>query len=377
MWGTFYGIVLLYNWRKKETKMSNEMKTNYKMKMSDKMFDLWKAQLPEKTTEILARVTAVYKERYALLWEEGELYGRLKTKEYYAGGEEFPTVGDMVLVRLKPGGDSLIVKTLERRTFFSRLNPTPGRGEQAVAANFDYVFLMQSLNQDFNLRRMERYLTMAWESGALPVVLLTKADLVETYAEQLRSMEQIAAGAAVYAISARTGEGMEALQRYLQPGKTVALLGSSGVGKSSLVNALTGSSVMAVNGIREADSRGHHTTTHRQLLVLDNGAMLIDTPGMRELGMWKLNSGLEEAFPDVEQYLGCCRFRDCRHETEPGCAIRQAIADGELSMERWKNYCTLKKEGGYARETASFLREKEKWHKAIAKTNRQRRRLSE
>lgn len=187
-------------------------------KVRKEMFDLWAGQLPEGTQEIPARVTAVHKERYALLWEEGEIYGRLKTKEYYTGEEEFPTVGDVVLVRLQPGGDSLIVKTLKRRTFFSRLNPTKGCGEQAVAANFDYVFLMQSLNQDFNLRRMERYLTLAWESGALPVVLLTKADLVEVYEEQLRSMEQIAAGAAVHAISVKTGEGMETVRNYLQPG---------------------------------------------------------------------------------------------------------------------------------------------------------------
>lgn len=377
MWGYFLRHFFILKLEEKGKHMNNDRKANDAMKRSNEIFRLWKAQLPEGTNEIPARVTAVHKERYALLSEEGEFYGRLKTKEYYAGEEKFPTVGDVVLVRMEQGGDSLIVKTLERRTFFSRLNPTPGRGEQAVAANFDYVFLMQSLNQDFNLRRMERYLTMTWESGAVPVVLLTKADLVETYDEQLRSMRQIAAGAAVHAISARTGEGMEVLQSYLQPGKTAALLGSSGVGKSSLVNALTGEAVMAVNGIREADSKGHHTTTHRQLIVLDNGAMLIDTPGMRELGMWELNSGLKDAFPEVEQYLGCCRFRDCRHETEPGCAIRQAIANGTLSMERWKSYCALKKEAGYASETASYLKEKEKWHKEISKINRQRRKFSE
>ena len=327
---------------------------------------------PEQTQEIPARITAVHKERYALVCAYGETYGRLKTKEYYGGEEEFPTVGDFVLIGYNPGGDSRIVKTLPRRTFFSRRDPTPGRGEQAVAANFDYVFIVQSLNQDFNPRRLERYLTLAWQSGAVPVVVLTKADLAAEREPYLRAAEELAVGVPVLAVSARTGEGIGDLAAYAAPGKTVVFLGSSGVGKSSLVNALAGESLMAVGDIRERDGKGRHTTTHRQLVMLPDGAMVIDTPGMRELGMWDVSVGLDEAFPDVEQYLGKCRFGNCRHQTEPGCAIRAAIESGALSPQRWQSYVSLKTESAYSDDRAAFLQQKRQKFKAIAKINRQR-----
>ena len=206
----------------------------------------------------------------------------LKTKEYYEGDQLFPTTGDYVLIDYNPSGDSRIVETLPRKTFFSRRNPTPGRGEQAVAANFDYVFIMQSLNMDFNPKRLERYLTLGWQSGATPVILLTKADLVEDYWEYLTQVERVASGVNTHVVSAHTGYGLERLNAYLQPGKTVVFLGSSGVGKSSLVNALAEEEIMTVNGIREDDSKGRHTTTHRQLIRLKSGVIIIDTPGMRE-----------------------------------------------------------------------------------------------
>ena len=328
--------------------------------------------LPETPQGTPARITAVHKERYALVCEHGEAYGRLKTKEYYGGLEEFPTAGDFVLIDYNPDGDSRIVKTLPRRTFFSRRDPAPGRGEQAVAANFDCVFIMQSMNQNFNARRLERYLTLAWQSGAAPVVVLTKADLAADREYYIRTAESLAAGAPVYAVSAKTGAGLDALAAYVSPGKTVVFLGSSGVGKSSLVNALAGEEIMSVSGIREQDGRGRHTTTHRQLILLPNGAMIIDTPGMRELGMWDVTDGLGEAFADVEQYLGKCRFGNCRHQTEPGCAIKEAIANGELSRERWESYVNLKKEARYADDKTSFLRQKQQKFKNIAKTNRQK-----
>ena len=240
----------------------------------------------ENRAGIPARVTAVHKERYQIVCEHGETYARLKTREYYVDGEAFPTTGDFVMVEYVPDGDSRILSTLPRRTYFSRRDPDKGRGEQAVAANFDYVFLMQSLNLDFNPKRMERYLTLTWQSGAVPVVVLTKADLAEDYSGYLAEVERVAAGVDVHIVSARTGYGMAGLQQYLVPGKTVVFLGSSGVGKSSLVNALAGQEVMTAGEIREDDSKGRHTTTHRQLLRLDSGVMIIDTPGMRELGMW-------------------------------------------------------------------------------------------
>jgi len=319
---------------------------------------------------IPARVTAVHRERYQLVCEHGETYGRLKTKEYYGGVEAFPTTGDFVLIQYIENGDSQIVKTLPRRTFFSRKDPTPGRGEQAVAANFDTVFVVQSLNHDFNVKRLERYMTLAWQSGAEPVVLLTKADLVEEYDSYLARIMEVAPGVKTCVVSAKSGYGMEELEQFLQPEKTVVFLGSSGVGKSSLVNALAGKDIMDVNGIREDDSKGRHTTTHRQLVKLERGVMLIDTPGMRELGMWDVSVGLGSAFSDVEQYFGKCKFSDCKHQTEPGCAIKAAIESGVLSEARWRSYNNLKREAKYSDDKSTFLRDKAKWHKELAKNNK-------
>ncbi len=335
--------------------------------------------MPEKVRDIPARITAVHRERYELICEYGHTYGRLKTSIYYGEGcESFPTTGDFVLVQYNCSGDSQIVKTLERKSKFSR-NDFSGHAvgyvktvkEQVVAANFDYVFIMASLNYDFNLKRIERYLTLAWQSGAIPVVILTKADLVEDCAEQVSAAEKIATGAGVYAVSAKTGYGIDNLADYLKPGKTIVFLGSSGVGKSSLVNALAGEEIMAVNEIREDDSRGRHTTTHRQLVMLPAGVMIIDTPGMRELGMWDVSSGLGEAFSDVESCFGKCRFSDCKHKSEPGCAIKEAIANGELSKERWDSYLQIRHEAKFSDDKAGFLRNKEKRNKSIAKWSRQ------
>lgn len=326
------------------------------------------SMLPADADGIPARVTAVHRERYELACVYGIVYGRLKTSIYYAQGEAFPTVGDFVLVQHQQDGDSLIVKTLARRSFFSRRDPTPGRGEQAVAANFDVVFVMTSLDRDFNPSRLERYLTLAWQSGATPVVILTKADLPEDGSSHLDAVQQIASGVEVVTVSVVTGQGLDQLGTYLQPQKTVVFLGSSGVGKSSMVNALAGEELMDVSAIREDDSRGRHTTTHRQLFLLPGGAMVIDTPGMRELGMWDVSSGLGEAFADVAEVLACgCKFSDCRHQSEPGCAVTAAIASGVLSAERWESYLKLKHEARYADDKAGFMREREQWHKQISK----------
>lgn len=318
---------------------------------------------------IPARVTAVHKERYEIVCQHGITHARLKTKEYYCGDALFPTTGDFVMIHYIPNGDSQILATLPRRTFFSRREPGAVLRDQAVAANFDYVFIMQSLNMDFNVKRLERYLTLAWQSGATPVILLTKADLVDDYWEYLCQTERVAAGVNIHVVSAHTGFGLAQLNAYLQPGKTLVFLGSSGVGKSSLVNALAGEPVMAVNGIREDDSKGRHTTTHRQLIRLKSGVMIIDTPGMRELGMWDASEGLRDAFADVQQFVGKCRFSDCTHSTEPGCAIKAAIESGELDVARWESYRKLKEEAVSQEE---MLRRKREWSKGVAKTNRQR-----
>ena len=318
---------------------------------------------------IPARVTAVHKERYEIVCEHGITNARLKSKEYYMDNQDFPTTGDFVMINYIENGDSQIIATLPRKTLFSRREPGPVPRNQAVAANFDYVFIMQSLNLDFNPKRLERYLTLAWQSGATPVILLTKADLADDYWDFLTQVERVSAGVNTHVISAHTGYGLNRLNAYLQPGKTVVFLGSSGVGKSSLVNALAGEKVMEVNTIREDDSKGRHTTTHRQLIRLQSGVMIIDTPGMRELGMWNISEGLSDAFTDVEQFLGRCRFSDCRHQREPGCAINAAIAAGELDVVRWESYRKLKEE---AVDKAEMLRRKNEWHKGLAKFTRNR-----
>ena len=325
--------------------------------------------LSENRSGTPARVISVHKGRFGIVSEYGEGFARLKSKEYYYESEDFPTVGDFVLIDYIADGDSRITATLVRKTFFSRRDPDVGRGEQIVAANFDYVFILQSMNANFNPKRLERYLTIAWQSGATPLVVLTKADLAEDPRSFLAQAEQVAVGVELHAVSAHSGAGLEKMRPYLQPGKTVVFLGSSGVGKSSLVNALAGEAIMAVGGIREEDARGRHTTTHRQLLLLNSGALVIDTPGMRELGMWSVDEGLQDAFSDVEQFFGRCRFADCSHEREPGCAIREAISAGTLEEARWQSYQKLKAES-IPRE--ALLRRKQAWSKDVAKNKKQR-----
>lgn len=327
--------------------------------------------LPAGTDGTAARVTAVYKDRFEIICSHGTGYARLKKGAYYSGEEPFPTTGDFVLLSWQDNGDSIIYKTLQRRTYFSRLDPSSaGHAEQAVAANFDYVFIMQSLNHDLNLRRLDRYLTLAWQSGAQPVVLLTKADLNDNGEAEADKIRAAALGVDVYTVSSKTGLGLDDIKKYLLPGKTIVFLGSSGVGKSSLLNALAGQEMMDTGAIREDDSRGRHTTTHRQLIRLSCGAMIIDTPGMRELGMWDVSSGLGETFSDIEQYFPLCRFSDCRHLSEPGCAVNAAIENGELSRERWNSYLKLKNEAKYTENKNKYLRERQQLHKSRATRNR-------
>ena len=328
---------------------------------------------------ITARVTAVHKERYELICTHGQTYGKLKGGIYYNNTDEnYPAVGDFVMIYFNPDGDSQIIKTLDRKTVFTRntygrdkLGHSENASLQVIASNFDYVFILQSLNHDFNIKRMERYITLSWQSGATPVIILTKADLIDDYSELLNEVQDIAIGIDIFIVSSVSGYGIEDLENYLKPGKTAVFLGSSGVGKSSLLNALKKEDIMKVSQIREDDSRGRHTTTHRQMVMLDSGVLIIDTPGMRELGMWDVSQGLNEAFSDIDKFLGLCKFRDCNHQSEPGCAIKRALENGELSIDRWNSYMKLKKEAMYADDKEEYIKSKTKWHKDISKWKKQ------
>ncbi len=321
---------------------------------------------------IPARITAVHRELFEIVCRYGACHAVVKSSIYYdeRNIETFPAIGDFVLIEYNPSGPSRIIKTLERKSYFSRRDPDVGRGEQIVAANFDYVFIVMSLNNDFNTKRLERYLAASWQSGATPLIILTKTDLLEDYSDYINELEQVAIGVEIIPISSMTGFGLEGLKRFIEPGKTIVFLGSSGVGKSSLVNALVGESLMKTNSIREDDAKGHHTTTHRQLIRLSNGAMIIDTPGMRELGVWDISVGLEEAFQDIKELILDCRFSDCTHGNEPGCKIREALQGGTLEEERWRRYLKLKREAKYSEAKVAYKEREQKKGKVYSKKDK-------
>ena len=295
---------------------------------------------------IPGRVSIQHRGAYDVLTAEGELRcdvaGRLYDEA--ASPADLPAVGDWVAVAARPEEAAGTVQAvLARRTKFSRKTAWQASEEQVLAANVDVALIVTSLNEDMNLRRLERYLTLAWESGATPVLVLTNADLADDVPAVVAEVESVAFGAAVHAISSVTGEGLDELRAHLRPGVTAALLGSSGVGKSTLVNTLVGEELLETREIRE-DGKGRHTTTRRELIQLPGGALVIDTPGMREVQLWIADDGLEEAFSDVTELFEHCRFSDCAHESEPGCAVKEAIANGTLAPERWESYLKLQRE---------------------------------
>ncbi|WP_034852901.1 ribosome small subunit-dependent GTPase A [Inquilinus limosus] len=294
-----------------------------------------------------ARVTVQQRGAYRLVTPLGEMTGALSGRFAHEALEgDYPVAGDWVAAALRPEeGSATIQALLPRRSAFTRKAAGPGRPTgQVVAANADVAFLVTSLNADLNARRIERYLATAWESGAAPVVVLTKADLCPDRDGALAEIEAVALGVPVHVVSAVTGEGIDGLRDGFAPGRTAVLLGSSGVGKSSLVNALAGTALMATGAIREDDARGRHTTTHRELVLLPDGRLVLDTPGMRELGLWDAGDGVTATFADIEALAAECRFADCRHETEPGCAVRAALEDGRLDPERWRAWGKLQRE---------------------------------
>ena len=330
---------------------------------------------------IPARILEQRRELYTAVCAHGEVGATLKGAFFYEAEARngFPVVGDFVLLQYNEHGHSLIASVLPRTSKFSRTDFSGHAAgyvktilEQVVAANFDTVFIVSSLNWDFKVSRIMRYLTQARQSGAQPVIILTKADLAEDFNAPMAEIQSAAPGVPVHAVSAHTGFGLAALHEYLQPGQTVVFLGMSGVGKSSLLNALMQRDVMSVKAIREDDSRGRHTTTHRQLFMLPSGAMVIDTPGMRELGLFGAEEGIRAGFSDVEELFAQCRFSDCRHQNEPGCAVLAALADGLLPREHWEQYLAQKRENKFVEDKTAFLRDKKAWHKDMAKWNKQK-----
>jgi ribosome biogenesis GTPase len=313
-----------------------------------------------------ARVAIQHRGAYDLIGETGETRASATTRLFKS--DELPAVGDWVGFDLV---SNQVEAVLDRRTSISRKEVWHAAREQVLAANIDVAFLVQALPLDFNVRRLERYLAMAWESGAQPIVLLTKTDLVDDVAPYLGDVETITLGACpALAVSAKTGAGIDELRPWLEPNKTAVLLGSSGVGKSTIVNALVGEELLATNEVREDDHRGRHTTTHRELIMLDRGGVILDTPGIRELQLW--DADLEQTFADVEQIAGDCRFSDCKHDREPGCAIRAALADGSLSEERWQSYVKLQREleAIEARRNHLLRQERLREYKIRARQNR-------
>ena len=333
--------------------------------------DYWAALTSQYSELVTGRITLQEKGMYRIFTSTGEQNALVSGKFQFDAQSvsDYPAVGDYVLVSRADPDTAIIHHVLPRKSLFLRKAAGTSQTEQVVAANIDTVFLCMSLNNDFNLRRLERYLAAAWESKADPVVLLTKADLCEDVVRKQAEAESIAMGVTVLTASAADADGYQQLMPYITVCKTVAFVGSSGVGKSTLINRLLGEDRLATDGLRN-DDKGRHTTTHRELLVLPNGAMVIDTPGMRELGMWDAASGVEQTFADMEALAARCRFRNCSHTSEPGCAIRDALQRGELDSRRWQSYQKLKSETSYAADSESYLAAKERKFKEISKINK-------
>ncbi len=296
----------------------------------------------------LGRIASQHKDLYKVITAAGELMAEVSGKFRYhiTAMSGYPAVGDFVMIDRTDNstGNGVIHHVLTRKSAFTRKVAGTKNDTQIVAANIDMVFICMSLNKDFNLRWLERYLSIAWDSGATPVVVLTKSDLCDDIEARLSDIAPLTFGVDVLVTTSKSEEGYLSLKKYVSRGCTIAFIGSSGVGKSTLINRLLGKKALATNEIRN-DDKGRHTTTRRELIILPEGGVVIDTPGMREIGL--INADLAKSFSDIDQLASKCKFRDCTHSSEPNCAVQKAISDGILSIERLKSYNKLIKEAKY------------------------------
>lgn len=316
-----------------------------------------------------ARILSQEKGFYRIISDKGKKLAEVSGKFQFQTtvSSDYPAVGDFVLVNWNESGNSAIIESLlPRKSAFIRKAAGGSQQEQVVAANIDIVFLCMALNNDFNLRRMERYISIAWDSGAMPVVVLTKSDLCDDLEQKLAEVSTIAFGVDVLVTTSTEENGYEELLPFISEGKTIAFIGSSGVGKSTLINRLLGKELLKTNGLRN-DDKGRHTTTHRELFLLPSGGMVIDTPGMREFGMWDNDTGIERTFMDIEELAAQCKFRNCTHTNEPGCAIQKALTTGKLEINRWQSYQKLKAENDYMEDKESYMLAKGMREKQISK----------
>jgi len=331
--------------------------------------------------EVPARVIAQQRKFWRVAGDFGECWAEASGKLRLAAdeGADWPAVGDWVAAEVHGVGTTAVIQeVLPRRSKFVRKSPGKKMEEQVIGANVDTALLVSALDGDFNPRRVERYLAQCWESGARPVVVLNKADACADARVKTAEMERVAAGTAVCVVSAKTGEGFHQLEEFLGPGHTLVLLGSSGVGKSTIANRLLGQVVQEVQPVRESDSRGRHTTTSRELFILPGGALLMDTPGLREMQLWDAEDGVAQVFADIDALAAQCRFGDCRHEGEPGCAVKAALDAGTLDPGRLENRRKLIREQEFLRrkvDPEARQEHKEQWkqiHRAARQKYRQR-----